>query len=315
MKVLVTGGAGFIGSHLVEALLQRHYEVRVLDNLSSGKLRNLAAVSKKIQFIRGDICNKKILAKAVRGVQVVYHQAALRSVPESLDHPEAYEKVNVGGMVLMLEACRKAKVRRLVYASSSSVYGEAPLPQKETMTAGPLSPYAASKLAGEMFCAAYSRLYQLSTVGLRYFNVFGPRQALDDEYAVVVPKFITSLMKKEAPPIYGDGSQTRDFTYVGNVVSANLKAATAARASGEVINVAVGSPHSVLELAQTLGRILGVSTKPKFLSKRTGDIPHSWADIRKARRLLGYRVDYSFREGLKETVDWFQKNRSLWDSR
>jgi len=243
--VLVTGGAGFIGSHLTEALVRRGARVRVLDNLSEGALKNLAGVRERIEFIRGDIREERVMRRALKGVKAVYHQAALRSVPKSVDNPAVYHDVNVTATFQLLRLAREARVRRVVYASSSSVYGErTPLPQKETMLTAPQSPYAASKMAMEVYCRMFSRLYGLETVGLRYFNVFGPRQSLENQYAVVVPKFITSLLAGKPPPIHGDGRQTRDFTYVENVVQANLRAARAAGVSGEVFNVASGKTHS-----------------------------------------------------------------------
>ncbi len=314
MKALVTGGAGFIGSHLVEALVKRGGRVRIVDNLSAGALKNLKAVSSRVEFIRGDIREESVLRRAVRGVEVVYHQAALRSVPKSVDNPSAYHDVNVTATFHLLRLAKEAGVRRVVYASSSSVYGDrTPLPQSEQILPRPQSPYAASKLAMEVYCMMFTRLYGLETVGLRYFNVFGPRQSLENKYAVAVPKFITSMINGEPPPIHGDGRQTRDFTYVGNVVQANLKAAAARKAPGEVFNIASGSHHSVRELAELIREILGVQTRPKFGPKRRGDVLHTWADIRKAKRLLGYRVVVPFDEGVRRTTDWFQKNRPEWN--
>lgn len=313
-KVLVTGGAGFIGSHLVEALVRRGEKVRVLDNLSEGRLDNLAAVRKKIEFIQDDVRNLATLRRALRGVQIVYHQAALRSVPKSVGSPLLYHEVNATATLQLLQLAKEAGVRRVVYASSSSVYGDrAPLPQRETTLAVPQSPYAASKLASEHYAVLYSKLYGLETVGLRYFNVFGPRQSLENQYAVVVPKFITSLLKGEPPPIHGDGKQTRDFTYVQNVVQANLRAARARGVSGEVFNVAAGSRCSVAGLACRLNEIIGVHIPPRFLTKRPGDVLHTGADIRKAKNLLGYRAMIPFEEGLRRTAEWFDQNRSFWD--
>ena len=313
--ILVTGGAGFIGSHLVEALTRRGRRVRVLDNLSAGTLKNLAGAVGRVEFIRGDIRDERALRRAVKGVEVIFHQAALRSVPKSVDHPSLYHEVNVTATFQMLQLAKEAGVRRVVYASSSSVYGErTPLPQREEMPASPQSPYAASKLAMEVYCGMFSRLYGLQTVGLRYFNVFGPRQSLENKYAVVVPKFITSLLAGKPPPIHGDGRQTRDFTYVENVVRANLQAAAAPKAAaGQVFNVASGSSHSVLELAGFLTRHLGSRVKPKFLPERPGDVLHTWADIGKAKRLLGYRVAVPFEEGLRRTAGWFDRNRNGWN--
>jgi len=314
MKTLVTGGAGFIGSHLVEALVRRGDRVRVVDNFSAGTLMNLKAVKNRIEILRGDIRNQAVLKRAVRGVQVVYHQAALRSVPKSVDNPTAYHDVNVTATFHLLHLAKEAGVRRIVYASSSSVYGDnTPLPQSEDLLPSPQSPYAASKLAMEIYCRMFTRLHGLETVGLRYFNVFGPRQSLENKYAVVVPKFIVSMLNGEQPPIHGTGRQTRDFTFVGNVVQANLKAATARRGVGEVFNIANGKRHSVLELAGLIRKILEVETRPRFLAKRPGDVLHTWADIRKAKRLLGYRAAVPFEEGVRRTTEWFARNRSEWN--
>ena len=313
MKVLVTGGAGFIGSHLAEALVERGNRVRVIDDLSAGNRKNLDRFSRRVEFIRGDIRQEAVLRRAVRGVEVVFHQAALRSVPKSVDNPVAYHEVNVTATFHLLRFAKEAGVRRIVYASSSSVYGDhTPLPQSETILPKPQSPYAASKLAMEVYCTMFTRLHGLETVGLRYFNVFGPRQSLENKYAVAVPKFITSLLKGEPPPIHGDGKQTRDFTYVKNVVEANLKAAGARGAAGEVFNVAMGNRHSVLELAKLLAGILRIPIGPKFLPKRPGDVLHTWADVRKARRILRFRGSVGFREGLKQTAEWFRDHPERW---
>lgn len=318
MKTLVTGGAGFIGSHLVDALVARGHAVRVLDDLSSGRLANLRGVSKKIQFIRGSIRNLSVLERAVRGVEVIFHQAALRSVPKSVSRPVLYHEVNVTATLHLLELARRHRVRRVVCASSSSLYGEPegmkrPHRQKETDLPTPQSPYAATKLADEVYGTMYSRLHGLETVFLRYFNVFGPRQSLENQYAVVVPKFITCLLTGQPPPIHGDGKQTRDFTFVGNVVQANLKAASAGRrATGQVYNIASGGHHSVLELLRLLNKIVGTKIRPRFTPKRPGDVLHTWADIRKAKRLLGYDPMVSFEEGLRRTAAWFSKNPAFW---
>jgi len=314
MRILVTGGAGFIGSHLVEALVARGHQVRVLDNLGSGSLSNLQGVRRKIDFIRGDIRDPRILKRSIRGVDLIFHQAALRSVPKSVRDPMAYHQVNVTATLELLGVAHREKVQRVIYASSSSVFGETPLPQKETMIPRPQSPYAVSKLAMEAYAAMFTRLYGLETVGLRYFNVFGPRQSLENEYAVVVPRFITCLLKGKSPPIHGDGAQTRDFTYVENVVRANLKAATASQAAGEVFNIAAGQRRSVRQLAATLSRLMEKRREPRFTPPRPGDVAHTWADISKARRLLGYRPVVSFVEGLKRTAAWFKEHPDAWDS-
>lgn len=313
-RVLVTGGAGFIGSHLVDALVRRGERVRVVDNLSAGNLNNLKPVRVKVEFIRGDIRDEGLMRRAVQGVDVIYHQAALRSVPKSVGRPMEYHEVNTTATFQMLRLAKEAGVRRVVYASSSSVYGDhTPLPQRETMLPTPQSPYAASKMAQEIYAVMFDKLYGLETVGLRYFNVFGPRQSLENKYAVVVPKFITSLLAGLPPPIHGDGKQTRDFTYVENVVQANLKAGRARGVGGQVFNVASGATHSVLDLARLLNRELGLKIKPKFLPPRVGDVRRTWADVGKARRLLGYRVAVDFEEGLRRTVDWFSEHREVWN--
>jgi UDP-glucose 4-epimerase len=281
-----------------------------LDSLVTGDLRNLEGVARRIEFIRGDIRDLRILKKAVRGREVVFHQAALRSVPKSVKSPIKYHEVNCTATLQLLKVSLDYGVRRVVYASSSSAYGEQrSFPQRETAYPHPQSPYAASKLAGEAYCTMFTRLYGLKTVSLRYFNVFGPRQSLESEYAIVVPKFVTCLLRNQSPPIHGDGFQTRDFTYVDNVVQANLKAAVAPKAGGEVFNVATGRRHSVRELFETLAHQTGVDLKPRFVAERPGDVRHTWADITKAKRLLGYRVEVSFNEGLRRTVAWFQQHR------
>ena len=314
--VLVTGGAGFIGSHLVDALVRNGNRVRVLDNLSSGTLRNLEQVRAKIDFIRGDLRDPRVLKKAVTGIAVVFHQAALRSVPKSVGRPLEYHEVNATGTLSLLLASKQAGVRRVVYASSSSVYGDdVPTPQVESALPTPQSPYAASKMSAEVYAVMFSRLHALETVGLRYFNVFGPRQSLESLYAALVPQFITDLFRNRRPPIYGTGKQTRDFTHVANVVQANLRAAKAARVGGQVFNIGNGKEHSVLKTTRILIELTGASVKPKFLPPRPGDVMHTRADISKARKLLGYRPLVSFEEGLQDAVAWFAANRWAWKGR
>ena len=313
MKILVTGGAGFIGSHLVDALVGRKNQVRVLDNLSTGDIRNLAPVVDRIEFIKGDLRNERVLKKAVQGVEVIFHQGALRSVPKSVDNPVEYHQVNATATLHLLRFAKEFRVRKVVYASSSSVYGDrTALPQKEEMTPFPQSPYAASKLVCEVYAGLFTRLHGLQTVGLRYFNVFGPRQSLENQYAVVVPKFITCLLTNRPPPVHGDGRQTRDFTFVKEIVQANLRAAVAPRASGQVFNIANGERHSVLDLYRVLSRQTGAKVKPVFLPPRLGDVLHTWADIRKAKNLLGFTPRVGFVNGLVETVAWFDRNRQAW---
>jgi len=307
-KFLVTGGAGFIGSHIVDALVARGHFVRVLDNFSSGKKENLRRSYKKIEIIRGDIRSCASCRRATKGVDVVLHQAALRSVPKSLRNPAEYNEVNIQGTLALLEASVKNGVGRLVLASSSSVYGDVKeFPEREDFLPQPISPYALTKLAGEHYCRMFSYHYGLSTVSLRYFNVFGPRQALDDEYAVVIPKFISCFLKGEHPPIYGTGKQSRDFTYIDTVVRANLLAAFSARAlRGEVCNVASGRDYTVLALVAELKRILKKNIAPVFLKPRPGDVFKTLADVSGARKILGFSPFVAFPDGLRRTVEYFK---------
>lgn len=312
-KFLVTGGAGFIGSHIVEALLKKGHVVRVLDNFSSGKLENLnftrkLANSRTYELIKGDIRNKDTCLKAAKNIDFVLHQAALRSVPKSLNNPQEYNEVNITGTLNMLEAAKEFKVKCFVFASSSSVYGEAVrFPEKEDDLPCLISPYALTKLVGEYYCRIFSVNYGLNTVSLRYFNVFGPRQALDDEYAVVIPKFIHCILNDEPPPIYGTGKQSRDFTYVGNVVEANLLAAQKRKLKGEVFNIASGRNYSVLELAKILNKIIRKEIKPTYLPLRPGDVFKTLADLSRAKKILGFRPKIDFVEGLKLTVEYFKE--------
>ena len=307
-KFLVTGGAGFIGSHIAGALVRDGNKVVVLDDFSSGRRENLSEIMSKIELIEGDIRDKKAGAKAVSGVDYVLHQAALRSVPKSMLDPQAYNDVNITGILNILQVAKEAKVKRVVFASSSSIYGETDkLPQKEDAQPLLISPYALSKLAGEYYCRIFSLMFGIEAVSLRYFNVFGPRQSLENEYAVVIPKFITCILKDEQPPIHGDGKQTRDFTYVENVVQANLKAVTAKGAVAEVFNVACGKAYSVLDIVTYVNKILKKSIKPKLGPIRPGDVKDTLADISKAKRILGFDPKIGFEEGLQKTVDYFRK--------
>ena len=306
-RFLVTGGAGFIGSHITGALVRRGHFVRVLDNFSSGKKENLSGVINKIEIFRGDICSAKACLRAARGMDFVFHEAALRSVPGSMKEPELYNKVNIGGTLNMLKASASCKVKRFVLASSSAVYGEVGrFPQKESFLPMLVSPYALSKLAGEYYCSIFSRFFGLETVSLRYFNVFGPRQALDDEYAVVIPKFITCMLNDKEPPIYGTGKQSRDFVYIDNVVSANILAATRPGVKAGVFNVASGKNYSVLELVSILNKIMGKSVKPAFLKVRAGDVFKTLADVSLAKKKLGFIPKVDFAEGLRETAEYFK---------
>ncbi len=306
-KILVTGGAGFIGSHIVERLLKEKHFVRVLDNLSNGSIKNLDLRNKNLDFIKGDIRDKDICLNATKNIDFVSHQAALRSVPKSLDNPKGYNEVNIGGTLNMLEAALKSRVKSFVFASSSSVYGQAErFPQRETDLPNLISPYALSKLAGEYYCKIFYKIYGLSTVSLRYFNVFGPRQAVDDEYAVVIPKFITCILGNRQPPVHGLGKQSRDFTFIDNVVEANLLAAGKKDIGGEVVNIANGQDHSILELVELINKIESKTIKPKFAPPRKGDVFRTLADISKAKMFLKYYPKIKFQEGLKITLEWFK---------
>jgi nucleoside-diphosphate-sugar epimerase len=303
---LVTGGAGFIGSHLVEELVRRGRPVRVFDNLSTGCRENLAAVGGRIEFVEGDILDPVALRAAMHGVRRVFHQAALRSVPRSVDDPLSSNRVNVDGTLNVLVAAREAGVERVVYASSSSVYGSADvLPLTETLTPQPVSPYAVSKLAGEYYCQVFTRVYGLPTVGLRYFNVFGPRQDPASQYAAVVPLFIASALGGESLEVHGDGLQSRDFTYVANVVAANCLAAERDEAVGQVFNVACGLRHSLMDIVERVGRLCATNGRPihwHHVAARAGDVRHTLADITKAERLLGYQPLVGLEQGLAWTV-------------
>ncbi|MDD5310541.1 MAG: SDR family oxidoreductase [Candidatus Omnitrophica bacterium] len=306
-RYLVTGGAGFIGSNIVDELVRRREDVKVLDDFSSGKKENLGKVSGKIELVEGDIRDTALLKKALKGCDYVIHQAALRSVPKSLQNPQLYDDVNVKGTLNVLFASRENKVKRVVFASSSSVYGDAlKLPQSEDQIPQPISPYAATKLAGEHYCRVFAKSYGLETVALRYFNVFGPRQSLESEYAVVIPKFIVCILKGEQPPVDGDGKQSRDFTYVDNVVEANLTAAIREGASGEVFNVACGKAYNLLELVKFLNEIIGKDIKPKFMPPRPGDVKHTLADVAKMKKLLKFDPKVDFVLGLRKTVEYFR---------
>jgi UDP-glucose 4-epimerase len=303
--VLVTGGAGFIGSHLVEALLARGQRVRVLDDLSSGQ-RGFLPSHPDLELVVGDLRDSETLDRVMRGVEVVYHQGALRSVPKSVEQPYAYHDVNATGTMRLLLTARAAGVRRIISASSSSVYGNQPvLPLHEELYPMPIAPYGASKLITEHYCANFSRHYGLETASLRYFNVFGPRQDPASEYAAVVARFILAAKRGEPLEVHGDGEQTRDFTYVGNVVDANLAAAAAPGLAGEVFNVACGERLSVLDIARHLEEILGRPLPRRHTPPRAGDVRDTLADISRARARLAYVPAVSFKEGLRRTVAAF----------
>jgi nucleoside-diphosphate-sugar epimerase len=301
---LVTGGAGFIGSHLVARLVAEGYRVRVLDDLSTGKKANLKGLSAEIEFVEGDVRKPAICRKACRGVAVVFHQAALPSVTRSLEDPFTTNEVNVGGTVNMLEAARLEGVRRFVFASSSSVYGDTPvLPKVESMHETPKSPYAASKLAGEKYCMAFTACHGLATVALRYFNVFGPRQDPDSPYAAVIPLFARALAEGRSPVIFGDGRQTRDFTFVEDVVQGNLLAAWSTDGAGEAFNIGAGNRHSLRALFEILARLTGSKLKPVYRDPRPGDVRDSQAGIAKARRILGFKPEFDLETGIRRVVE------------
>ena len=311
MRFLVTGGAGFIGSNLVEELLHKGAKVRVLDNFSTGKRENLTPFKNDIEIVEGDIRSYHLVQKATQNIEVVLHQAALPSVPRSIGDPITSDEVNVAGTLNVLEAAREAGVWKVVYASSSSVYGDNPqLPKSESMTPNPLSPYAVSKLAAENYCRVFSRIYGLKTIALRYFNVFGPRQDPNSQYSAVIPKFIQLVQNGERPIIYGDGEQSRDFTYVANVVEANLLAAISNCDGGQAMNCACGERTSLNELVGKIGALSGKDIEPIYREPRQGDIKHSLADISLAESMLRYKPRLPFEEGIQLTMDKMGMRRS-----
>ena len=313
MNYFVTGGAGFIGSHVVDALVERGDHITVLDDLSNGRTENLTDARNKITFIEGDIRDRATLRQAMAGCEVVLHLAAIGSVPRSIKHPELYYDVNIGGTLNVLQVAREVGVRRVVLSSSSSVYGPiTELQQVETLTPRPASPYALSKLTCEHYARLWHEVYGLETLSLRYFNVFGPRQNPKAEYAAVIPLFMDALARGEAPEIHGDGEQSRDFTYVANVVSANLAAAEAStQALGQVYNVAYGATTSVNTMLAKLQELFGTSLTPAHIPPRAGDVPKSHADISLAQKTLGYTPQVSFDEGLAQTVEWFKHSQTV----
>ncbi|MDI9486812.1 MAG: SDR family oxidoreductase [Bacillota bacterium] len=311
-KFLVTGGAGFIGSNLCEAILKMGYQVRCLDNLSTGKKENVEMFedNPNYEFIKGDIRDLDTCKKACEGVDYVLNQAAWGSVPRSIEFPLLYEEINIRGTLNMMEAARQNKVKKFVYASSSSVYGDEPnLPKREGKEGNVLSPYALTKKVDEEYGRLYKEIYGLDTVGLRYFNVFGRRQDPNGAYAAVIPKFIKQLLNNERPTINGDGKQSRDFTYIENVIEANLKACKAdEKASGQAFNIAYGGREYLIDIYYELCKALDKDIEPIFGKDRPGDIKHSNADISKAKELLGYNPEYDFAKGLKEAIEWYKEN-------
>lgn len=307
-RYLVTGGAGFIGSNIVEELIRRRESVRVLDSFITGRMENLEPFLDRVKLIKGDIRDRKTLDEAMEGVDFVIHQAALRSVPKSVDDPFTTNDINVFGTLNLLMAAKNAKVKRVVYASSSSAYGDVKhFPQKEADLPQPISPYGVSKLAAEHYCVTFAKTFGLETVSLRYFNVFGPRQNPESKYSAVIPAFISSMLKGKSPVVEWDGKQARDFTYVANVVEANLKSCIVPGISGEVFNVACGSTTSIIDIVKSINNILGVRIKPKYVPKRSGDVRKTRASISKIKRFLKIKEMVQFEEGLKLTVEWFRK--------
>lgn len=309
---LITGGAGFIGSNLCEAILDMGYKVRCLDDLSTGKKQNVEEFieNKNYEFMQGDIKDLNVCIKACEGVDYVLHQAAWGSVPRSIEMPVFYSLNNIVGTVNMLEAARQNGVKKFIYASSSSVYGDEPnLPKREGIEGNLLSPYAVTKMVDEEYAKQYTKHYGLDTYGLRYFNVFGRRQDPNGAYAAVIPKFIKQLLKGEPPTINGDGKQSRDFTYIDNVIEANLRACLAStEASGDTFNIAYGGREYLIDIYYGLTKALGLEIEPNFGPERAGDIKHSNADISKAKNVLGYNPEYSFTKGIKEAIEWYKEN-------
>jgi UDP-glucose 4-epimerase len=304
---LVTGGAGFIGSHIVEELIRRGKRVRVLDNFSTGKRENIAPFQKDLELVEGDLRNPDDCRKAVAGVTYILHQGAIPSVPRSVADPFLTNASNIDGSLNLLLAARDAKVKRLVFASSSAIYGDAPeLPKRENMMPNPMTPYALQKLTPEYYNRMFFDLYKFETVSLRYFNVYGPRQDPKSDYAAVIPKFITRMLNGKQPTIFGSGKQSRDFTYVADIANANILAASAPDAAGEIINIACGTSFDLLKLVSTINEVLGTRLEPQFLPPAPGDIKDSVADVTKARNLLDFKPRFTFAEGLAKTIAWYK---------
>jgi nucleoside-diphosphate-sugar epimerase len=308
-KYLVTGGAGFIGSNICRRLVKEGCFVRVVDNLLTGKRSNLAPIIDKIEFVEADMGEPEVARQVCQGIDVVLHEGALPSVPRSVDDPALTHRHCVDATFTMLMAARDAHVKRFVYAASSSAYGDTPtLPKVETMRPSPLSPYAVGKLVGEYYCSVFSSVFSLQTIALRYFNVFGPYQDPASQYAAAIPAFVTAILKDRPPTIYGDGEQSRDFTYIDNVVQANLLAARAKETHGEVVNVACGEAVTVNAIIQAINELLGKNVRPNYVPPRPGDVKHSLADITAARKLIGFKPIVLFREGLEKSIDWYRHN-------
>ncbi|HQU74020.1 MAG TPA: SDR family oxidoreductase [Calditrichia bacterium] len=308
MKYLITGGAGFIGSNLTAELLNRGHQVRILDNFSTGSRDNLKEFEGRIEVLEGDLRNYHNVCAAVDGMDFVLHQGALPSVPRSIGDPISSNEANVSGTLNLLNAAKEAKIKRLVFASSSSIYGDSPtLPKQEDMPMNPLSPYAVSKMAGERYCQVFAQIYGLHTVALRYFNIFGPRQNPNSQYSAVIPKFIMAILQDRSPMIYGDGEQSRDFTYVANAVEANIRATEVDCPPGIVMNCAVHDRTDLNTLVEKINGILGKNVAPAYAEARAGDIKHSFADIERLKMNLKFEPPVGFDEGLRRTVAWYQK--------
>jgi len=308
-KFLVTGGAGFIGSNICRRLVSEGCFVRVVDNLLTGKKSNLVDVIDKIEFIQADMGDSEVAQSVLKDIDVVLHQGALPSVPISVDNPAATHQHCINATFTLLLAARDAGIKRFVYAASSSAYGDSPTsPKVETMPTSPLSPYAVAKLTGEYYCSVFYNIYGLQTISLRYFNVFGPYQDPASQYAAAIPAFVMAILKDEPPTIYGDGEQSRDFTYIDNVVDANLLAARANQTKGEVINIACGQAVTVNEIIDMINKLLGKNVRPIYTDPRPGDVKHSLADITTARKLINFKPSISFHEGLKKAIDWYRDN-------
>ena len=308
-KFLVTGGAGFIGSNICKRLVSQGCFVRVVDNLLTGKKSNLADVIDKIEFIQADMGDSEVAQSAVKDIDVVLHEGALPSVPVSVENPAATHQHCINATFTLLLAARDAGIKRFVYAASSAAYGDSPTsPKVETMPTSPLSPYAVAKLTGEYYCSVFYNIYGLQTISLRYFNVFGPYQDPASQYAAAIPAFVTAILKDEPPTIYGDGEQSRDFTYIDNVVDANLKAARANQTKGGVVNIACGQAVTVNEIIDMINELLGKNVKPIYTDPRPGDVKHSLADITAAQSLINFEPSVLFQEGLQKAIDWYRKN-------
>jgi nucleoside-diphosphate-sugar epimerase len=307
-SILVTGGAGFIGSHLATRFVEMGHRVRVFDNLSTGKRENLAHLGGRVELVEADLRDADACRRACEGIEFVFHEAALGSVPKSVDEPQPSHDVNINGTFNVLRAAVDRKVRRFIYAGSSSAYGDAEeSPKHEGLVPRPLSPYAVQKLAGEHYCAAFTTCFGLETITLRYFNVFGERQDPQSQYAAAIPAFVTAILRSEPPTIYGDGEQSRDFTYIDNVVDGNVMAMKVARTSGETVNLACGGQITVNQVIAAINRALGTNVKPRYVAPRAGDVKHSCADIRLAERFLGFSPSVGFEEGLQKAIEYYRR--------